>query len=260
MDRTNIDPTQRFSSRVDHYARYRPGYPEEVLRILREEAFLTPISIIADVGSGTGISSELFLKYGNTVYGVEPNPEMRRTAESLLRNYPRFHSVPGTAEDTTLQTEGVDFVIAGQAFHWFQVERSRQEFARILRPKGWLVLLWNSRRLSTPFLQAYEALLQQYGTDYRQINHKNVDESVLRRVFAAGKYQYRGLYNEQVFDLEGLRGRLLSTSYVPAEGDPGYGAMLQKLEQIFDTYQENGQVRVEYDTEMYFGQVAKGPA
>jgi SAM-dependent methyltransferase len=197
MPTSPSDPTRRFSDRVDNYVRYRPGYPAEALDILRAETGLTAESVVADVGSGTGILSELFLKHGNTVYGIEPNDDMRQAAERLLRGYPEFHSVAGSAEATTLPAAGVDFVVAGQAFHWFDRPRARAEFARILRPGGWVVLLWNARRVdATPFLRDYEALLQAYSIDYRQVRHENVTPEVLAGWFADGRYQTRKLYNE----------------------------------------------------------------
>lgn len=257
MHQTRADPTRRFSDRVENYVRYRPGYPEGVLHILREETDLTPASAVADIGSGTGISSELFLRNGNPVFGVEPNPEMRRAAEALLQRYPKFRSISGTAEATTLPSRCVDHVIAGQAFHWFDTRKAKQEFARILRPGGRVVLLWNSRRTdSTPFLRAYEALLQRYGTDYREVQHKNIDLEALRAFFAGGRIEVRTLYNEQRFDFKGLKGRLLSSSYTPTEEHPSCQPMLHELERIFERYGEQGEVCFEYDTEVYFGHVA----
>lgn len=257
MHRTHTDPTRRFSDRVENYVRYRPGYPEEVVHLLRTETGLAPAAVIADVGSGTGISSELFLRHGHTVHGVEPNREMREAAEAMLREHPRFHSVPGTAEATTLPPRSVDCVVAGQAFHWFDTHEARREFARILRPGGWVVLLWNTRRTdSTPFLRAYEALLQRHGTDYREVQHRNVDPAALRSFFANGAFGVRTLYNEQRFEFEGLKGRLLSSSYVPAEEHPGYPAMMRTLEHLFEEHAEDGRVCFEYDTELYFGHVA----
>src|SRR5262245_64642768 len=137
--------TQRFSSLVENYIKYRPGYPNEVIETLRSECGLTSGSIIADVGSGTGILTEMFLRIGNTVYGIEPNREMREAAERLLKDYPRFRSVASRAEETTLDDASVDFITAGQAFHWFDREKTREEFARILRPRGWVALIWNER-------------------------------------------------------------------------------------------------------------------
>lgn len=256
MPRSDSDPTKRFSDRVENYVRYRPRYPVEVLQVLRDEIGLLPDWIVADVGAGTGISSGLFLEHGNTVYGVEPNAEMRRAAESLLAGNPRFHSVAATAEATTLPEASVDLVVAGQAFHWFQRDEARAEFVRILRPHGWVALLWNSRRTdTTPFLRGYEALLHTFGTDYQEVNHTNISAEALRGFFAGGKFELRKLPNEQRFDLAGLKGRLLSSSYVPGENDARYRPMLAELERLFHEHQERGQVRVEYDTELYYGHV-----
>jgi len=250
------DPTRRFTGRVENYTRYRPDYPAGVLGILSAEADFSPAAIVADIGSGTGISTKLFLDNGNEVLAVEPNRDMREAADEMLRAYPRFHSMAATAEDTGLASASVDFVVAGQAFHWFRVEETRQEFLRILRPQGFVVLMWNTRRTdSTPFLSGYEALLQEFGTDYREVNHANISEEVLRRFFGGRMPEVRKLPNEQVFDSDGLKGRLLSSSYVPAAGDPRHEAVLMALARLFDVYQQNGQVRFEYDTELYFGQL-----
>src|SRR5262245_20933382 len=194
------NPTARFSDRVADYVRTRPGYPPAVLDILRAETGLTPATVIADIGSGTGLSAEMFLKNGNTVFGVEPNREMREAGASLLAPYANFHSLAGSAEATTLPDASVDLVVAGQAFHWFDAAKTRAEFRRILRPGGFVALLWNTRRIgTTPFLQAYEDLLQRFGTDYREVVHTNVDPSALATFFG-GDYRSHKLDNEQVFD------------------------------------------------------------
>ena len=252
-----MDSTQRFSDRVDNYVRYRPNYPKAVLRILETETGFTDASVIADIGSGTGISSQLFLQNDNSVFGVEPNVDMRQAAEVMLQPYSQFQSILGTAEATTLPNQSVDYVLSAQAFHWFDPLKAKQEFARILRPGGWLVLMWNSRRIdSTPFLLAYEALLQQYGTDYQTVQHKNYDLRSLQVMFAEEKIELRTLYNEQRFDFEGLKGRLLSSSYTPNQNHPNFHPMLQALKLIFEQYEEQGSVCLEYDTEIYFGHVA----
>jgi SAM-dependent methyltransferase len=249
------DATSRFSNRVADYIRHRPGYPPAVLDMLRAEAGLTPDLAIGDVGSGTGISAELFLKAGHTVYGVEPNREMREAAESLLTRYPNFHSVAGTAEATTLPDNSMGAVVAGQAFHWFDAAKARAEFRRILRPPKLVVLLWNTRKLdTTPFLRAYEALLQRFGTDYKEVVHTNVDRAALRAFFG-GDFAARVFPNEQVFDRDGARGRLLSSSYVPPPGHPSHDLMLREFDRSFDAFAEGGRVRFEYDTEVYFGRL-----
>jgi SAM-dependent methyltransferase len=243
----------RFSTRVDDYARYRPSYPAGVVDILNSHCGLTKTSLIADIGSGTGFLSEVFLKNGNRVLGIEPNAEMRLAAERLLAGYENFASVKATAEATTLETGSVDYITAGQAFHWFDREQAKREFARILKPGGWVVLIWNERVLdATPFLQEYEKLLLRYGTDYENVRHERVTEEIAE-VFAAESFQLKSLENAQHFNLEGLKGRVRSSSYTPEPGHPDFEPMLDELEQLFNAHQRDGIVTFEYQTRVYFG-------
>jgi SAM-dependent methyltransferase len=247
------DATSRFSNRVADYIRSRPGYPPDVLDILTREADLTPETVVADIGSGTGLSAELFLRNGNEVYGVEPNADMRAAAETLLAGYPNFHSVAGSAEATTLPDNSVDAIVAGQAFHWFDAAKAHAEFRRILRGAGPVILMWNTpKEDATPFLRAYIQLLREFGTDYKQVAHTNVKREDLR-AFYGGDFETRKLPNEQLFDREGLRARLLSSSFVPAAGHPNYEPMLRALDRLFDEHHDAGRVRFVYDTELYFG-------
>lgn len=250
------DSKQRFSSRVEQYVKHRPGYPAEVLDFLRERIGLMPDWTVADVGSGTGISTKLFLDAGNIVYAVEPNREMREAAERLLAPYPKFHRVDGSAENTTLTQASCDLVVAGQAFHWFDPVATKMEFAKILKPKGWVMLMWNVRRVrGTPFLEQYEQMLLTYGTDYSQVRHENVDEPALRAFFGAADFQSVKFDNQQVFDYEGLQGRLLSSSYAPAAGQPRHDEMLTELRRIFDNNNSAGKVTIPYDTEVHVGRL-----
>ena len=247
-----LQPTERFSDRVENYIKYRPQYPREVLDFLRAELGLVPSSVVADIGSGTGILSRLFLEHGNTVFGVEPNRAMREAGEEWLRDFPNFKSVEGTAEATTLPEASVDFAAAGQAFHWFDVARARREFSRIIRPGGRAVLIWNNRRTdATPFLRDFEQMLGEYGTDYTEVSMKYAHEESLRQFFEQG-YDRAVFDNHQDFDYEALRGRLLSASYTPLEG-ARHRAMFDRLREIFDAHQAGGQIRFEYDTEVYYG-------
>lgn len=256
MSTSSQDPTQRFSDRVANYVRYRPNYPRSVLTVLEEQTGFTWKSLIADVGAGTGISTELFLRNGNPVYAVEPNREMLRAAVEAFHHYPTFWPLLAPAENTTLDDQSVDYVVAAHAFHWFDVPKAKQEFSRILRDDGWLVLMWNTlRKEATPFLQDYEQLLQQYGTDYKAIQHINMD--TLPTFFTKASFGKSVLDNEQRFDFESLKGRLLSSSYSPNEGHPDHEPMLQALAHIFEQHKENGQVRFEYDLEIFFGKVAE---
>lgn len=249
------DSTRRFSSRVENYVRYRPAYPSAVLDLLKQNCNLTAASVIADVASGTGIFTRMLLENGNRVFGVEPNPEMRKAGEEFLRSYSNFASVAGTAEATTLADHSVDLVTAAQAAHWFDPENTRREFVRICRPGGWSVLLWNERRTaSTPFLRAYEQLLEKFGTDYQDVRHERTTQQI-DTFFAPSQFQLRSFDYQQEFDYPGLEGRLLSSSYTPQANDERYAPMLRELRQTFDAHQVNGRVRFEYDTQVYFAQL-----
>lgn len=251
-----IDTADRFNDRVENYIAYRPHYPAAVAELLRTELGLNTASVVADVGAGTGILSELLLREGCAVYGVEPNAAMRAAAERLLQSYPNFKSVNGTAEATTLAGASVDLVTAGQAFHWFDGARARREFARILKAGGGVALVWNLRRLdTTPFLRDFEKLLLEFGTDYAQVNCEYLPEKKIAACFA-GDYAQQTFDNYQVFDYAGLRGRLLSSSYVPLAGQPQHEPMLAALQRLFDLHQRDGQVTIEYDTKICYGRLS----
>ncbi len=254
---TFTDAKQRFSSRVADYIRYRPGYPTAAIALLRAECDLRPGHAIADVGSGTGFLSELFLKNGNRVYGVEPNQAMRRAGEEYLASYDSFVSIDASAEATTLESRTVDFVTAGQAFHWFEPVAARREFHRILKPTGWVVVMWNDRQMDSAFANAYEELLVEYGTDYKRVREAYPESGTMRDFFTGGSVSQHSVPNEQILDWEGLAGRLRSSSYAPQEGQANYAPMMAALEQLFRASQENGQVRMEYSTHVYFGRLAK---
>jgi SAM-dependent methyltransferase len=247
--------TSRFSDRVENYVRYRPGYPGEVLRVLEKDCGLAPAHVVADIASGTGIWTRILLENGNPVFGVEPNTEMREAGERLLASFPKFTSVAGTAEATTLADASVDFVTAAQAAHWFDRQRSRREFLRILKPAGWLVLLWNERLTdSTPFLREYEELLLTYGTDYADVRHERTTDEV-NQFFDPLPFQERVFPLRQEFDYTGIEGRLLSSSYAPGPEHPRYAPMLAALRKLFDQHAVAGRVAVDYKTRAYFGRL-----
>ena len=251
-----IKTATRFDSRVANYAAYRPGYPPELIAFLRDELGLGPGSVVADVGSGTGILSGMLLGEGCRVLAVEPNDSMREAAEAALGGDPNFASVNGTAEATTLEDASVDLVTAAQAFHWFDAERARAEVRRILRPRGRAVVVWNNRRTdSTAFLRDYESLLRRFGTDYAQVAATYGDENSLRKFFTRG-YEVKQFDNFQLFDFDGLKGRLLSASYVPLAGHPSHEPMLAELRRVFDAHQQDGRVRIEYDADVYYGKLS----
>ena len=254
MTEVGRDPATRFSDRAEDYAKYRPHYSPDVVHALQDACGLRPEHVIADVGCGPGLLAEVFLDNGNRVIGVEPNREMRRSADDYLADYLKFSMVDGSAEATTLPDISVDFVVAGQAFHWFQPDSTRTEFARILKPGGWAVLVWHDRNVdSTPFLRAYEDFVRCHSIDYEQVTHKYLASyAALERFFAPNRMQLIQQHNEQRLDFDGLHGRLLSSSYIPKSGEK-YEAMSRELPQLFSSHAAGGEIVLQYDTKIYFG-------
>ncbi len=258
MAEAGRNPVARFSDRAQDYAKYRPHYPRAVIEALRQACGLKAEHLVADIGCGPGLLAEIFLKNGNHVIGVEPNREMRVAGETYLATYPNFTMVDGSAEATTLEPASVDFIVAGQAFHWFRPTQARAEFARVLKPGGWAVLVWNDRNEdATPFLRAYEAFVRQYGTDYEQVSHKYLASyDAVQRFFAPNQMNFIRQHNEQRLNFDGLRGRLLSSSYIPKSG-PKYEAMMEALPQLFSSNAVEDRVVLQYDTKIYYGHLQR---
>lgn len=248
-----LDSTQRFSSRADAYVKYRPSYPGQALELLRERCGLKPGARIADLGSGTGILTAQLLVSGTRVWAVEPNRNMREAAERLLGGRDGFTSVAGTAEATTLDSHSIDLIVAGQAFHWFDPAAARREALRILVRGGSAALLWNEHPDEpVPFLIDYEALLRRFAPEYDQVRSRRAYGPPIETFF--GRMPERALFaNQQVFDFEGLKGRVMSASYVPEPGQPAHEPLLAGLRETFERHQLGGTVVFPYQTLVFFG-------
>jgi SAM-dependent methyltransferase len=254
---TFANSTQRFSDRVADYVKFRPTYPREIVTFLHDTCGLAPRARGADIGAGTGISAKVFLDAGHPVVAVEPNDAMRASADAWLASYDGFSSVAGTAEATTLVDASVELVIAAQAFHWFDPVTTRREFARILKPRGLIALMWNSRLLDgSPFLSGYEALLQHYSTDYQAVAERYGDDQSMAAWFGS-EFAHKGCFaNAQSLDFDGLKGRLMSSSYAPKQGHPNHEPMLAALRDLFDRTQHDGSIEIAYETRVYVGYAA----
>jgi SAM-dependent methyltransferase len=245
-------PTERFSGRAENYARYRPGYPPPAIDLLAARCGLSQRSVVADVGSGTGLLSEPLLERGAQVFAVEPNEAMRAAAEARLGKEARFHSVNATAEATTLPSASIDLWVAGQAFHWFEPLPARREALRVLRGAGWAAMLWNEHPPEgSAFLRDYDELLRRYAAEYASTLALRLDEQRMREFFG-GAMERATFANQQTFDFAGLSGRLLSSSYAPEPEHPQYAAMMQELRGVFDRHQCNGEIVFPYVTLVFF--------
>lgn len=252
-----LDSTTRFSGRAETYQRYRPGYPQALAALLRDSCGWEPGACIGDVGAGTGIFSHLLLQWGYRVVAVEPNAEMRALAEAQLHGHPGYASVDGMAEATGLADASLNGIVAAQAFHWFDATRTRAEFRRILHSGGVVALIWNQRRDDAPFPRAYEQFLRTWGTDYDAVRHTRIPLESIQDFFGTEDWKVATFPNAQIFDRDGLLGRILSCSYAPAPDSPTFPAMRAALDGLFDEYQTDGFVQLEYDTRVYYGELGR---
>ena len=261
MRHMNTDPTLRFSMRAENYAKYRPGYPESLYEYLTAEAGLQAADKVADLGSGTGLLSVLFLHHGHIVYGIEPNVEMRAYAEErLLAFHPRFHSIEGRAETIPLEEDTVEFVVAGQAFHWFDPQSAKREMSRVLPHGKQVALIWNRRDPTNNFQAAYEALLDEYGTDYRQVDQqRTATDEKIAAFFFPNQVRKEMFPNRQTLDEAGLTGRLLSSSYMPMENHPNFRAMMADVAKVFNRFQDGGTIHFDYKTTVYHASIHAEP-
>lgn len=246
---------ERFSDRVGDYIRYRPGYPPQAIDHIVRESDLAALSVVADIGAGTGLSARPFLERGMRVVGVEPSGPMREAAREYLSGFPGFEAVDGTAAGTGLADDSVDLVVAAQAFHWFADETAAAEFRRILRPGGSVALMWNERLLGADaFHRAYERFLVRFGTDYETVRHDRIGLSELDRIFGL-EFRRNTFENVQTLDFAGLRGRVLSSSYMPSRENPRFPEMEKNLKRLFAEYAERGKIQILYDTNIFHAKI-----
>jgi len=254
----SLNPTGRFSVRAPYYSKYRPGYPDRIVGVLRKKFSFSSSDIVADIGSGTGLLAKVFLANGNRVFGVEPNARMRSYGVRNLSGFKRFVSVRGTAEHTTLDDASVDLITVGQALHWFDASRTVREFSRISKPDGILCIVYNERRKGSRFMRAFQQVTERHEGD--KTNSPDVDDRYAAQFFEGRKFSKFQLPNEQTLDFEGLVGRLLSASYMPTrQQKTRFVRMERDVKELFDSFKSNGRVRLLYDTRIYAGPFHRSP-
>lgn len=256
MNNVTLDSADRFTETVDNYVKYRPGYPEQIIKFLSDEYKFNQESKVADIGSGTGIFTKLLLDNGNSVYAIEPNDKMRAAGEKFLTSSEKIKSLSTTAEHTSLEDNSIDFIIAAQAFHWFDKEKTRAEFKRVLKPGGYVALLWNMRdNDASVTMREYESMLANFGIDYHSVAAENIENSDIGKFFSPNGFHLKTFPNKQTLDWDGFLGRILSTSYVPKKGQENHDAMIDKAKLIFEENQRGDMVEMFYKTKCYVGQL-----
>jgi SAM-dependent methyltransferase len=252
--RKQMKSSERFSDRVENYVKFRPSYPIELVGLLAAEVGDADKKTCADIGSGTGILTKLLLSQFKKVFAVEPNLEMRSYAEKTLAQYSNFFSINSDAEKTMLPSDSVDLVTVAQAFHWFDRQKFLLECRRILKPNGYVALVWNKRMTNTPFLEIYETLLKTYATDYNEVNHQKITVEQIAE-FLGGGYRKVVFPNNQQFNLIGIYGRLDSSSFAPKQDKPEFDIMRRELKKAFDEFSKGGTISFNYETELYLGKI-----
>ncbi|MBB6144596.1 SAM-dependent methyltransferase [Silvibacterium bohemicum] len=251
-----MKPTERFTSRVDSYRRHRPHYPQEIVTLLERECGLHRSSAIADIAAGTGLLAEIFLEQDYPVTAIEPNDAMREVCRELIAEYPQLQCLSGTAEATGLGDNSIDLITVAQAMHWFDLKRTRTEFRRILRPSGWCAVIYNNRRMSgDSFHEGYEQILADFGRDYAAVRDSHLTPEGIAAFFAPDGMKEVTFPNAQDLDLQGLEGRVLSSSYMPQPGHPRCDAMRLAIADLFKSEERNGHVRMEYECSVAYGQL-----
>ena len=246
-----MNHTSRFSGKANDYSKFRPKYPKGFEDLLLNKIHLSSDKTVADIGSGTGISSEFLVKNGNTVFGVEPNAEMRKIAEQTFSKHKNFVSKDATAEKTTLDDESIDLIFAGTAFHWFDAKKTKVEFDRILKKQGNIVIAWISRDLQDQMQREIENVYDKFQPEIVEVeNQKN--EKQIAEFFFPKSVNYECFPEIYRLNQEQFLGRLSSSSYYLPQTDKNYSAMNDDMISIFDKFENGGMVKFKYNTEVYW--------
>lgn len=251
-------PTERFTGRAEAYAAGRPGYPDAAVTWVVEGLPLQAVAV--DVGAGTGAFTAKLLERGLDVIALEPNEAMRAAADDALGDHVGLDVRAGSGEATGLGDRSVDLVTCAQTFHWLDPARFAAECRRILRAAdGRVAVLWNHRRATgSTFAEAYEAFARAQGSDdYRAVADRWEDRHALRTMFGDPLPERRVFPHAQRLDLDGLRARAASSSYLPAPGSRAWAGTEDALRALFHFHAEDGVVTFDYDCVVYAGPPAR---
>lgn len=250
-----MDSTEKFNGIANEYAQSRPDYAAEFIDCLFDKYGFSASSVIADIGSGTGKFAKQLLDKECKVICVEPNTDMRFAAEKDLCKYPNFKSVEGSAENTILPDNSVDYITAAQAFHWFNTKKFKAECSRIIKPKGQAFLVWNTRNNDALINQELYRVYSEYCPDFKGFSGGTKPHDNRIKEFFDNKYEYITFDNPLYYDREKFINRSLSGSYSLKKGDYNFSLYIEEISKIFDKFEVDGIVKIENNTVAYVGTV-----
>lgn len=250
-----MDNTKLFSGKAEDYSRARPGYANEFIEYLYNKIGINKKSVIADIGSGTGKFSRYLLDMGSRVFCVEPNEDMRKISERELSSYSNFISVIGEAGNTTLKDNSMDFITVAQAFHWFDIEKFRLESRRILKPRGKVILVWNSRDINNIVNKVSYEIYKRYCTDFNGLSGGIIKDDARIDKFFYSRYERIEFENNLHYNRENFIRRSLSSSYSLNPDDEKYDEYIKEIENVFDKYSCDGIIEIGNNTVGYIGEV-----
>ncbi|MCX9157293.1 class I SAM-dependent methyltransferase [Niveibacterium sp. 24ML] len=233
-----------FTEKVRDYIVGRPGYPDALVARLAERVGARAGQHLADIGCGTGLLAQTFLQHGYTVTGIEPNNAMREAGAQLLAVLPSFQMFSGTAEQTGLPDASVDGIVVGTAFHWFDQAPTRAEFARILRPGGWVALVGNERDVVSGADAALASLLAQFRSDAHE-QMRALEACAPAGFLGAGALHFE-LGHRLSLDQAAFSALVFSRSYMPRPNSARRAEAEAAIETAFARYAAGGRYTLNY--------------
>jgi ubiquinone/menaquinone biosynthesis C-methylase UbiE len=250
-----MDTSSLYDNRVEYYLKYRPGYPDQYVSDLIKLKILQKSDVIVDMGCGTGLLAEIFLRNRNKVIGIEPNLEMRQAAENYLKKYLpiSFKCLNGKAESSTLDPISVNHIVCGESFHWFETHSAIKEFQRILIPNGYLMIFSNWEYKNTDFAKQFNLIIQKHQFES---NVKPPPKIEWNQIFHNGKYEKIQYPMRKEMNFEQILGYALSLSRTPLPGDKAYEFFKNELKNAFNRFEKNTKILFEFKTKLKFGKLS----
>lgn len=245
-----------FDNKAVLYAANRPSYSPHVLKYLQKDLGLAPTALGADIGCGTGQLTKILAGYFNLLYAVEPNESMMAECQKCLCGCKNVHYIHRCAESTGIIDHTLDYITVAQAFHLFHNTETLQELKRILKPNGYLIIIYNMKNHSSNLFLKNEEVLLKYCPLYKRNFHSmEFKTESFADCFTEDSYQYRQFSNDntEYLDCDTFINRTLSASYAIPIENPSFPVFVKELEKVFTKFSVNQKIKMELSTVIYSG-------